>query len=399
MDAVRGQKDKSDKDADLMEEAYEELLKNTKEAMLEIPADLHVFMDLNVANDLVEDVFSIFQEVEQVLDEDGEAPDAPVVEMAFAKAEELLEGMEAAEGRLDDMEMWLGEQADNKKVESEPLDREEMPEAGMALGALAAEVEDMIGDLLKQADNSEEADDGAQNFAAPDMPMGWEVTEGETASFAAKGKSGNQEPDHKQQDGRSNVGRQGMSVGETAAGSGTIEEGDPNIEERRTEDPAQAGQVDLDGEADTKATGGGKQASGKADDIGMGGGVKRMDSTEGGSMEGMEAMMAQRADDTFAKASMKNLRVGALADAAHHLRQSTDAIAQGEIGQVKEHRRMALAALKRAKAELSAETSGGLQVEGAAGILENVVDQGPDLAPPKYRDQVAEYYKALNDSL
>ena len=93
----------------------------------------------------------------------------------------------------------------------------------------------------------------------------------------SQGKSGNQTPDHKEQDGRSNVGRQGMSTGETAAGSGTIGKGDENIEARRTEDPTQSGKVDLAGEADTKATGGGKLGSGKADAMGMGGGASRMD--------------------------------------------------------------------------------------------------------------------------
>ena len=81
-----------------------------------------------------------------------------------------------------------------------------------------------------------------------------------------------------------------LGAGETAAGSGTIQEGDENIEKRRTQDPTQDGQVDLDGEADTEATGGGKQASGKADDFGMSGGARRMDSTEAGSVEGMEAL-------------------------------------------------------------------------------------------------------------
>ena len=87
-----------------------------------------------------------------------------------------------------------------------------------------------------------------------------------------------------------------MSTGETAAGSGTISEGDKNIEERRTEDPTQSGQIDLDGEADTKATGGGKLGTGKADDKGMSGGVERMDSNEQGSNEGMAALMARQAD-------------------------------------------------------------------------------------------------------
>ena len=65
MEQVRGQKNKDDKATDEMEEAFKELQKNTKEALLEVPTDLHIFTDLNVANDLVEDVFSVFQEIEQ----------------------------------------------------------------------------------------------------------------------------------------------------------------------------------------------------------------------------------------------------------------------------------------------------------------------------------------------
>ena len=211
-----------------MEEAYEELVEKTSESLLEVPTDLHVFTDLNVANDLVEDVFSIFQEVEQKGgedDEDGEdgrdRRPRPTPRRTC-----MLEMMEEAEGKLDDMEMWLGEKADKEKVTTEAFDREEMPESGIATGALATEVEDMIGDLLEEDEEQEEqADDSATTHAMPDMPMGWEVIEGNIASYAAKGKSGNETPDHNEQDGRSNVGRQGMSTGETAAGSGTISEG------------------------------------------------------------------------------------------------------------------------------------------------------------------------------
>ena len=68
MEEIRGATDKNTEMFDAMEEAYEELLENTKESLLEIPTDLHVFTDLNVANDIVEDVFSVFQEVEQAGD-------------------------------------------------------------------------------------------------------------------------------------------------------------------------------------------------------------------------------------------------------------------------------------------------------------------------------------------
>ena len=41
------------------------LLVDDDEALLQVPTDLHIFMELNVANDIVEDVFSVFEEVEQ----------------------------------------------------------------------------------------------------------------------------------------------------------------------------------------------------------------------------------------------------------------------------------------------------------------------------------------------
>ncbi len=400
MEMVKEQMDKSTKDVDLLEEEYEELLKNTREALLQVPTDLNIFMELNVANDIVEDVFSVFEEIEQKGGSE-EWGAGEVEERALAKREEYLEGMEEAEGRLDELEQWLMETPDFKKITAEPFDQEEMPEAGIALGALKTEAEDLIGDLMeKQEDLGEEADDGAINTSVPDMVPGNEVKEGDVASFAAQGKSGNETPDHKEQDGRSNVGRQGMSVGETAAGSGTINEGDKNIEERRTQEPTQSGQVDVDGEdVDTKATGGGKLGTGKADDVGMEGGVKRMDSTEAGSMEGLHSLMAKHADAMYAKASMQNVRAGSLKDAAHHLRQASDAIAKGNIAQLKEHRKMALAAMQRAQAQLDAASTGSFSMQQNPSFIDDVVDGGPELAPPKYRELVAEYYKLLNSSL
>ena len=401
MEMVKDQHD-ADEKRDLMEEEYQELLKNTKEVLLTVPTDLHVFMELNVANDLVEDVFSIFEEVEEkeLPTSDGEGGE--VTEKAYAKREELLGKMEEMEGRFDKLEEWLGEKAENDVITTEAFDQEEMPEGGIALGALAAEAEDLIGDLLEDAEEgADRAKDGATNHAVPDDPgLGWEVKEGDLTSFAAKGKSGNQVPDHKEQDGRSNVGRQGMAVGENASGSGTIGEGDGNIEARRTQDPTQAGQVDLDGEAETRATGGGKQASGKADEEGMAGGTRRMDSTEAGSVDGLEALMAKRADAMYAKASLKNVRADSLRDAAHHLRQAADAVATGQpIQQVKELRKRAVASLRKARTQLEAGRSATLSDGLSTSLLDGVVDGDADEAPPRYRELVADYYKKLNEAL
>ena len=128
-------------------------------------------------------------------------------------------------------------------------------------------------------------------------------------------------------------------------------------------------------------------------------GLERMDSNEQGSNEGMVSLMARQADAMYAKASLKNIRVDDLKNGAHHLRQAADAEVKGDIGQLREQRKMAVSSLRRAKAELEAGPTGAMEVGGSAGVLDDVIESGPDHAPPQYRDQVSDYYKALNDAL
>ena len=124
-----------------------------------------------------------------------------------------------------------------------------------------------------------------------------------------------------------------------------------------------------------------------------------MDSNEAGSNEGMAALMAERADSLYAKASMKNIRVESLQTAAHHLRQSADAIAKGDIDQVKEHKRLAVGALVEARTDLQAGPSAAYEIGGSSALLDDMVESSPDTAPPQYRNRVAEYFKVLNASL
>jgi hypothetical protein len=401
MDKIEDNTNKNTKDFDVMEEEAAEIEKNIKEAMLQIPKDLDIFAHLNVGNDLVEDVSSTFEEVKQQ-EAAAKTPDGePVAEKAVIKREYLLEAMEKATELLDDFEMWLGKDADTKKVTVEAADKEEMPD-GVALTPLQTSMEDIIGDLQKVADEKldKAADDGAINAATPDMEMGGEITEGDTTTFSAKGKSGNETPDHKEQDGRSNIGRQGMSSGESAAGSGTIGKGDDDIEARRTQDPTQSGKVTADGEADTKATGGGKLGSGKGDDWGQSGGTDRMDSGEAGSMSKSLDNMAKKADQAYAQASLKGLRTDSLETAAHHIRQASDAISKGvPISQVAELRRKAIGALKKAKTELGEGSSASLDGQNFISTLTDVIEADQELSPEKYRKLNAAYYKTLNEVL
>jgi len=131
----------------------------------------------------------------------------------------------------------------------------------------------------------------------------------------------------------------------------------------------------------------------------MSGGTKRVDSTEQGSYEGMAAIMAKKADAIFAEASMKNVRVDSLKNAAHHIRQSADAVARGDIRQMKEHKKAAAAELMEARAQLQAGPNSAIPVNRTIDMLEGVVESGSDAAPTEYRDKVSEYYKALNGAL
>jgi len=244
------------------------------------------------------------------------------------------------------------------------------------------------------------ADDSATNQGSADMPAGWGIAEGEFANFSAKGKSGNERPDHKDQDGRSIVGRQGMSDGETVAGSGKINEGDSNIEARRTQDSPQAGQVQEEGHAEAKATGGGK-GSGYSDRLGMAGTGRREDARTGARSElGLQALLRRQAEALYARASMAHVRSGSLDEAVRAMQQAEDALRQGApIREVREFQRRAVEALARTRAELEGGIFTPIPQRGAPPPIGADEAAPADAAPPAYRDLVAEYFRSLSEAV
>lgn len=397
VDAIRQTDQQKDKSAKAMEELTEELDEikgNMKEALLKIATDLHIFPELPVGNDLVTDVFQIYEEVAQV--PGSESTEAK--ELGLQKEDWILEALETATKRVDDMEMWLVSQPDATKRNTENFDQQELPQIPVI--PLASETEDIIGDLLEQEEEeANKADDSATNQGSADAPMGWGIAEGEFANFSAKGKSGNERPDHKDQDGRSIVGRQGMSDGETTAGSGKINEGDNNIEARRTQDSAQSGQVQEEGHAEAKATGGGK-SSGYSDRKGMAGmGPRRDANTSARSELGWQAMLRRNAEQLYAKASMSHVRTGSLDDAIRLMKTAEDAMTAGQpIREVREYQRRAAAALRRTQAELGPGVYTAVAENERTGpAIEDQVAGAADDAPAEYRDLVADYFRSLSE--
>lgn len=397
VDAIRQteqQKDHSGKDMEELDEELGELKANMAESLLKIATDLHIFPELPVGNDMVADVFQIYEEVAQV--PGSESVEAK--ELGLQKEDWILEALETATERLDDMEMWLVAQPDATKRNTENFDQQELPQIPVI--PLASEIEDIIGDLLEQAEDiMNEADDSATNQGSADMPAGWGVAEGEFANFSAKGKSGNERPDHKDQDGRSLVGRQGMADGETVAGSGKINAGDDDIEARRTQDSPQSGQVQEEGHAEAKATGGGK-GSGYSDRLGMSGTGPREDAkTQARSELGLQAMLRRNAEALYAKASMAHIRTGNLDEAVRAMKQAEDALRNGaSIREVREYQRRAAAALAQTQGDLGPGVFTPVMVADAGmPVIDAQEASTAEDAPPAYRDLVSEYFRSLSE--
>lgn len=389
------QKDHSGKETDELEQELGEIKENMAETLLDIANDLHIFPELPVGNDLVADVNQIYEEAKQVPGSESTA----ATELGLQKEDWILKALEAATERVDDMEMWLMAQPDSVKRLTENFDKQELPEIPVI--PMATEMEDIIGDLLEQQEDiKDQADDSSTNQGSSDAPMGWGIADGEFVNYSAKGKSGNEAPDHKEQDGRSLVGRQGMADGETAAGSGKINQGDDNITARRTQDSAQSGEVQEEGHAEAKATGGGKSA-GYSDTLGMAGTGPRRDTKAGegaDSMAGLQSMLRRNAEALYAKASMLHIRTGSLDEAVEAMKQAEEAIKKGySIREIREYQRRAVAALKKTQMELSGV--GGVESiddGSAASVQVSEVAGAADAAPARYKDLVSEYYKSLS---
>ncbi|MEI8233265.1 MAG: hypothetical protein WCH57_01115 [Verrucomicrobiota bacterium] len=401
IESMRAMKPTEDKTTDREEDLHKELAakqKGIEEALLKVATDLHIFPESNVGNEVAKEVVTRVTNVEQAKGSEH----APAQERALQKEEFILKDMDKVAARLKDGEASLLDHPDNVRALTENFDKQEM--ATMAMVPLDNKVEDLIGELMKQdKDIAEKVKSSATNQATKDTTAEGKVAEGEWANYSAKGKSGNTEPKHNEQSGRSNVGRQGQSNGETAAGAGKINKGDDNIEKRMTQDSAQSGEMGKidDSEAKAMATGGGK-LSGTADDYGMSGqGPRRDAKNQSGSILGEQALLRKRAESIYGQASLQHVRTGSLDTAIRHMREAEEAIREARpIQEIREFRQQATDALRKTKAELSGGTgsdaidSTGGTSRAASDRMAGVVDE----APAAYQGMVSEYYKAINNA-
>ncbi len=400
VDALRetgSQGDKTEKiDEDMLEEIAE-LKANMAQAMLKVATDLQAMPELDAVNELVTDTFQTYEEMKQ---EEGSGTNA-VVEVGLQKEDFLLDLLTKTGQKADEMEVFLVPKSDNVKRNMETIDKEEM-KAPIGQVTMPEELQDIIGDLLESEEEQQKnADDSVTNQGDANPDSGWGVAEGEWVDYNASGKSGNDRPDHKDQDGRSQVGRQGMSDGEVMARSGKINEGDNNLDKRRTQDSNQSGDIEEEGHSDAVATGGGKN-SGYSQDKGMEGGegaTRRDTKVAADSAESTRAQLTRNAEAVYAQAQLNNLRTYDLKKYIAFSKQ-LDLLQQQNASpaMIAELHKKALQALSTTYTSL--ENGIGSADMGAVSNTESAEDAiaaSLDEAPAEYRDLVSDYFKAIGD--
>lgn len=402
VDALRATESQGDKtngnDDELLEEVVE-LKAMMAAAMLKVATDLQALPELDAANELVTDCYQIYEAMAQV---EGSEKTTEATELGLQKEDYYLEMMAQTGQKLDEMEHWLSNIPDDVKRNMENFDQAEIQSAIPAIG-MPEELQDLIGDLLEEQEElADKADDSITNQGDANPGTGWEIAEGETVSYSAAGKSGNRKPDHKEQDGRSQVGRAGMADGEVMAKSGRINEGDDEIDKRRTKDSSQSGDIEEEGHADAKATGGGKNA-GYSDAKGMAGteaDARRESKVKQSNEATRQADLARLADTVYAKAQLSGLKIPAgFNNARENMKRAAEAGQAGRLMQMREFQNRAIRELVRAQSSLDTgfgEASMGRE-GGADRSPDAAVSSTPDEAPAEYREMVSEYFKAIGE--
>lgn len=392
--ATSSQADKSRGEFKEFDADYREAKRELADQALKVANDLQALPELPVGNKLVEDLYQTYEEMKQAAGSES----APVSELGLQKEDWILDELKKEQARLDDMEMWMVSKPDNVKRNIENFDLQEMPK--IAMTDMPDSLQDIIGDLMEQEEElSKQADDSTGNQGTADLPAGWGIAEGEFTSYGAKGMSGNERPEHKDQDGRSGIGREGMSDGEAVEAAGSIKEGDKQIDKRMTRDSSQGGQIKEESDAKAVATGGGK-LGGTAEERGMSGPGPRRDApTDQPSLLGAQDQLRRQAEAIYARASLGHLRTGQLGKAISHMRQAEDALNGGlPIRQVRELQRRAVGSLQATQADLDAGLSSVSLGRAARPDSPGTgVSAGAEETPAGYQDMVSEYFKALGD--
>jgi hypothetical protein len=369
-------------DLDELEQKYGEWAKGKVDEMTKLPSG---FVD---DFGLREDVNRIFEEIEKA----ASRPKAEKLEVAL---EDLGAGLGTK--MLEDLEVWMLDTPDAAQwVLEEPLNNGPMKIPEMPLPDA---LEDMMGDLLQEADDfDQQADDITSAWGDNLNQAGWGVADGPISSFSAKGKTGNDLPNNMEVGGRSGDGRRGKSsgqmVGDTSRG----------LQGRKT--PARVGNERYEPgklkqqqpQDPNGATGGGKKAG--AGRRGLQGGtppdfVKDME-----RLSQKQAAVRERAEQVAQKLEATGVNTTRLNQSIDLMKSSEEDLRDLRYDDAAAKRRIALGQLKGSLAKPDKATA--IELSRARNLppeMREELSQSADEGYPEgYESLLKNYFKALSEA-
>jgi hypothetical protein len=304
-------------------------------------------------------------------------------------------GLEKAEEIEQNLERWLPNAPDNTKWSmEEPQGQQDIP-----MAELPKQLDDLIGDLMKQeqADDPEKDDVSSSIMDSMDKGAGWGAGDGPMSDMSAKGVTGNQLPNNDEITGRSGEGRNGKSdgqmVGDTAVGKGGNE-----TPTRMTPTPFENGSVN-DQSKDTKggATGGGKLAGYGQE--GLRGPMPPAQQQRLRMLADQQAKLRQQAESLALQLRKQRRPTGDLESAIHAMKDFEDAAkTQNGLGVVQGYHQ-ALDALQAARDVYAGDRLSRVEADALArGPRKDMNDSQAEEAPAGYEEMTGAYFRSLSEA-
>lgn len=334
------------------------------------------------------DVNKIFEEIEKAA-ERGKSSELPVA------LEDLGSGL--ATKMKEDLESWLPDSPDNVKWNlEEPLNKKPFKVPEMPLPKA---LEDLVGDLLQKADEfDEEADDITSAWADNLDQAGWGVSDGPISTFSAKGKTGNDQPNNMELNGRSGDGRQGKSAGQMV---GDTAKGLPGRKTpaRVGNEKYEPGQLKQEGQNDPNgSTGGGKKAG--AGRIGLQGGTPPPDMAKDmGRLSAKQAGLREKAEQVAQKLDTAGVSTKRLNEAIELMKSVEKDLVDRRYDDAARKRRDALQKLRTSLgADLDPTTAARLKraLDLPPQLRNELLQSADEGYPAGYEGLLKSYYKALS---
>jgi hypothetical protein len=293
----------------------------------------------------------------------------------------------------EDLESWLPDTADNAKwLLEEPKQNKPFKVPEMALPKA---LEDLIGELLQKADEfDEEADDVTSAWADNLDQAGWGVSDGPISSFSAKGKTGNDQPNSQELNGRSGDGRRGKSAGQMVGDTSRALPG-RKTPARVGNEKYEPGAIKQEGSQDPNgATGGGKKAG--AGRIGLQGGTPPDVAKDVGRLNEKQMGLREKAEQVARKLEEKGFSTVRLKEAIELMKPIDAENRDLRYDDLSKRRKEALQKLRGAFNDVDPTSASISRARDLPPEMRQELLQGHDEGyPAGYESLLKNYYKKL----